>query len=54
MVISATLILWLIMLVMATGLVPMARPWGRLALWFGLVLLTVILLMAHALRFTMS
>lgn len=50
MVLSATLVLWFIMLAMAVNLTPI-KPWTKLAVWAALALLSVVLVLLHALVF---
>jgi len=49
--IGTPLVLWLIMLILLVGLLPKPAGWGRLAVWCGLVLLTVVLVMGKVLVF---
>jgi|WetSurMetagenome_2_1015567.scaffolds.fasta_scaffold1705413_1 hypothetical protein len=49
MILNETMVLWLIMLTLLVGLFPKPIGWGRLGLWVGLVLLTVLLVVAKAL-----
>jgi hypothetical protein len=44
-------ILFLIMLALVVQLVPVAAPWGKLAVWLGLTLITVLLMVAGVVRF---
>jgi hypothetical protein len=52
MVLTTAFILWLLLLasVVAT-LVPKPTGWGKLFVWFALALLSVVLVLVHALAF---
>jgi len=52
MPITITWILWLIMLVLLVGLFPQPTGWGKLALWAGLVLLTIVLVLIKVVTLT--
>jgi hypothetical protein len=47
MIITTVWVLWLIFLVLLAGLVPVP-PWGRLIVWGGLLILTLVAVMAGA------
>lgn len=49
--ITATMVLWLIMLALVVGFVPLGGAWTKLLLWGGLALLTVVLVLTRVLHF---
>ena len=52
MIISATLILWLILLALVVSQLVPVNPWAKLGLWGCLALLSVVLMLVRAITFT--
>ena len=52
MTLTTAFVLWLFMLAyMVAQLLPKPIGWGKFLLWIGLALLSVVLVLVHALRF---